>query len=308
MRESQSSATTSRTSGPDAATLAAFLIAAVIAGANAVAVRVGLAELPPFWGAAVRFLTAAALLIVAALLMRKAFPAGRALVGAMLYGLLSFGVTYALLYYALQEATAGMVMIGMALVPLITLFLAVVQKAERFTYRGLAGALIAAGGIAIVFAESIGAVSALSLAAILAGAFAAAQATVVVKTFPRVDPVVENGVGMAVGGAMLFVVSVVAGEPWVVPTQLPVQFSLVYLILVGSIGLFLLFLFILARWTASATVYVLLLAPLSAIALDLIVLGETASPLVVVGGFVAISGVYIGAIGLPRRAPPATAA
>jgi drug/metabolite transporter (DMT)-like permease len=296
------------TSAPDGLTLAAFLLSSVIAGANAVAVRVGLAELPPFWGAAIRFLAAAAILIALAALMRKTFPTGRALLGAVLYGLLSFGLTYAFLYYALQEVTAGTVMIGFALMPLITLFLAVMQKAERFTSRGLVGALIAAAGIGIVFADSMGAVSALSLGAILAGAFAAAQSTIIVKTFPRVDPVVENGIGMAVGGALLFFVSSVAGEPWTLPTLLPVQLSLVYLIFVGSIGLFLLFLFVLGRWTASATVYVLLLAPLAAIALDLLILGEPATPLVLLGGIVAIVGVYIGAIGLPRRSAPAVTA
>lgn len=288
---------------PDGWTLTAFLIASVIAGANAVAVRVGLAELPPFWGAAIRFLIAAAMLLGVALLMRSAFPRGRALVGAALYGLLSFGLTYMFLYWALQEATAGTVMVAFAIAPLLTLVIATGLGLERFTYRGLAGALVAGAGIALVFSERMGSVSLLSLGAILGAALAAAATPIMVKSFPKVDMVVANGIGMTVGGVLLLILSIVAAEPWTFPTTLPVQLSLIYLILVGSIGLFLLFLFVLGRWTASATIYVLLLAPLAAVVLDLVILGDAPTPHLIVGGTAAIVGVYIGTALRPRPKP-----
>jgi drug/metabolite transporter (DMT)-like permease len=287
-------------SGLDAATLVAFLAASFIAGANAVAVRVGLTELAPFWGAAVRFLIAAAILVLLALAMRRSFPAGRALVGAMIYGLLTFGLSYMFLYWALQEATAGTVMVAFAITPLLTLLLAVAQRVERFRVRALIGALVAAAGIAIVFADKMGAVSPLTLAAILAAAVVAAEAPVVVKIFPKVDPAVENGIGMAVGGALLLLASMLAGEPWKLPSEPMVQLSLAYLILFGSVGLFLLFLFVLARWTASASAYVLLLAPLAAVGLDLLVLGEAPSLSLILGGALAIAGVYVG-VARPRE-------
>lgn len=292
---------------PDAGTLAAFLICSVIAGANAVAVRVGLTELPPFWGAGIRFLIAAVILLVAALLMRRALPRGRALAGATLYGLLAFGLTYMFLYWALQEATAGTVMIAFAIAPLLTLAIAAAMRLERFTYRGLAGALIAGAGIALVFSDRMGSVSLLSLGAILAAALAAAGSPIVVKSFPKVDMVVANGIGMTVGGALLLALSAIAGEPWRLPATLPVQLSLVYLILIGSIGMFLLFLFVLGRWTASASIYILLLAPLAAVVLDLVILGDAPTPLLIVGGIIAIAGVYVGTVFRPRSAVPRSA-
>jgi drug/metabolite transporter (DMT)-like permease len=292
---------------PDRWTLAAFLIASVIAGANAVAVRIGLAELPPFWGAAIRFLIAAAILLVIALLMRKTLPRGRALLGAALYGLLSFGLTYTFLYWALQEATAGTVMVAFAIVPLLTIAIATTLGLERFTYRGLAGALIAGAGIVLVFSEKMASASLLSLGAILAAALAAAVTPIVVKSFPKVDMFVANGVGMTVGGLLLLVLSVIVAEPWVLPITLPVQLSLIYLILIGSIGLFLLFLFVLGRWTASASTYVLLLAPLAAVMLDLVILGDAPTPLLIVGGIAAVAGVYIGTVHRPRRRQGAAA-
>jgi drug/metabolite transporter (DMT)-like permease len=286
--------------GPDAATLAAFLAASFIGGANAVAVRVGLSELAPFWGAAVRFLAAALILVLLAVAMRRSFPRGRALLGAALYGTLTFGLSYMFMYWALQEATAGTVMVAFAITPLLTLLLAVAQRVERFHYRPLVGALVAAAGIAIVFADKMRAVSPLTLAAILAAAVVAAEAPIIVKIFPKVDPAVENGIGMAVGGALLFAASLLAGEPWVVPSSPAVQLSLVYLILLGSVGLFLLFLFVLSRWTASASAYVLLLAPIAAVGLDLLILGEVPSLWLLLGGVLAIAGVYLG-VARPRE-------
>jgi drug/metabolite transporter (DMT)-like permease len=287
-------------SRPDAATLAAFLAASFIGGANAVAVRVGLSELAPFWGAAVRFLTAALILVLLALAMRRSFPRGRALLGAALYGMLTFGLSYMFMYWALQEATAGTVMVAFAITPLLTLLFAVAQRIERFHYRPMIGALVAAAGIGIVFADKMSAVSPLTLAAILAGAVVAAEAPIIVKIFPKVDAAVENGIGMAVGGVLLLAVSLLAGEPWVVPSSPAVQLSLVYLILLGSVGLFLLFLFVLSRWTASASAYVLLLAPIAAVGLDLLILGEVPSLWLMLGGAVAIAGVYVGVAG-PRE-------
>lgn len=281
---------------PDPLTLTAFFVAAVFAGGNAVAVRLGLSELAPFWGAAIRFLAAAAILLGVVAALRLQLPRGRALVGVLIYGVLNFGLFYMFLYWALQEVTAATAMVTLAIVPLLTFFLAVVQRIEQFNYRGLTGALMAAVGIGIVFGEKIGAVSALALAALIGGALCAAEVGVVVKQFPRVHPVAQNAVGMAAGGILLLVLSTVVAEPWTFPTTPAVQISLVYLVLLGSIGLFLLYLFVLRRWTASATSYVLLLAPLAAALLGLLVLGETVSPALLIGGVLAIAGVYVGAI------------
>ncbi|MCA1554697.1 MAG: hypothetical protein LC737_09995, partial [Chloroflexi bacterium] len=67
VRPSQASANASR---PDALTLAAFALIILLGGSNAVAVRFTVAELPPFWGAALRF-APAALIFWAILLVRR---------------------------------------------------------------------------------------------------------------------------------------------------------------------------------------------------------------------------------------------
>ena len=101
---------------------------------------------------------------------------------------------------------------------------------------------------------------------------------------------------MAAGGLLLLAFSAIANEPWAFPTEPAVQFGLVYLILAGSVGLFLLYLFVLGRWTASATSYVMLLAPFTAAGLELLLLGEGVGLPWLIGGALAIAGVYVGAV------------
>ncbi len=48
----------------DKSTLAAFVVAVIVLGVNFVAVRFSNQELPPFWGAALRFIIASVLLFM----------------------------------------------------------------------------------------------------------------------------------------------------------------------------------------------------------------------------------------------------
>jgi drug/metabolite transporter (DMT)-like permease len=289
---------------PDASTLLAFAGAAVFAGGNAVAIRLGLAELAPFWGAAVRFLCASLILFAVVIAMRLALPRGRALVGAVVYGFLNFGLGYMFLYQALIEVTAGTVMVVLAIVPLLTLVLAVLQRVERFHVQGLIGAILAVIGIAIVFRDSIGVASVGSLLAVLVAALSFAEVNIVIKKFPRVHPLVENAVGMAVGGGFLLILSLALGEARGIPGDPWTLYSLVYLIVFGSIGVFVLYLILLGRWTATGASYVLLVAPLVTVVLGAVILDEPAGPVFLIGGAAVLAGVYVGAFMRRREAGP----
>ena len=134
----------------DQVALASFVLMSVLAGGNAVAIRFSNRELDPLWGASVRFALAAALLLTAMVALRLAVPRGRALLGAVVYGALTFGAAFALAYYALVEIQAGFGQTLLALVPLATLLLAVAQRQERFRAAALGGALIALVGVAVM--------------------------------------------------------------------------------------------------------------------------------------------------------------
>lgn len=104
------------TPSPNPFTLAAFLLASVLGGANFIAVRLSNRELEPFWGAGLRFGTAAVLFVVIAVVLRLKWPRGRELALSTLYGVLGFALSYALMYWALVRVTAGVAVVIFAVV------------------------------------------------------------------------------------------------------------------------------------------------------------------------------------------------
>jgi drug/metabolite transporter (DMT)-like permease len=288
---------------PDRSTLAAFGAAVFLGGTNFVAVRLSNEALPPFFGAALRFGLAALVLYAIATIRGLPLPRGRALVGASLYGLLGFGIAYAGLYYALVGLPAGTASLILAAVPLLTLILAVLHRQERFSSRALFGGVLAIVGIAALSADSLqGDLEPKYLLGSLIGSLAVAESAVVVKAFPRWDAITTNAVGMTVGTAILAIVSLVAGEAWALPTTPRTWFVVAWLVVAGSVGLFVLVLYVIARWTASASVYVLTLMPVVAVTLGAVMLDEPVTVGVIGGGAVVLVAVYIGALSRPANA------
>jgi drug/metabolite transporter (DMT)-like permease len=275
--------------------LAAFLVMVLLGGANFVAVRFSNAELPPFWGAGSRFIISAVILALIGLALRVPFPRGRTLVGASLYGLLGFGAFYAFAYVGLQEASAGSGAVLLSLAPLTTFLLAFVQGQERFRWRALIGALVALAGIVVMFGAP-GGVPLGSVVAFMGAAIAVGEAGVVAKRFPKAHPVSMNAAAMGVGSALLLVLSRIAGESWSLPVRTVTWTALAYLTLLGSVGLFVLYLFILKRWTASRTAYAFVLFPVVASLVGLWLEGDPITPALALGGIIVLGGVYVGAL------------
>jgi drug/metabolite transporter (DMT)-like permease len=303
----------------DRSVVLAFAGIVLVGGVNGVAIKFSNAELDPFWGAGLRFGLASGLLFAIVAARRLALPRGRTLVASTLYGILSFGISYALAYWALLEVPAGLAMVILALVPLLTLLLAVVHGLEKFRLQSAVGSLIAVGGIAFIFAARLGSDSPtalLPMLAVIGAAVAIAYANIVVKRFPRPHPVSNNAVAMAIGAGMLLALSLTTGERMTLPAETPTLVAVGYLVVVGSVTLFMLFLFVLERWTASATSYTLLLMPLVTAVAAFVLLGEVVTPALLAGSVFVLGGVYIGAFapslavplpGLLRRPRPATA-
>ena len=285
---------------------AVFVAIALIGGGNAVGVVVAVQELDPFWAAATRFLAAGIIFAIGMAVLRIPIPRGRAFIGSLIYGVFGFFGAFAFLFSGLRETPAGTAQTIIALVPLLTLLLAVAHGLERFSVRALLGALIAFGGLVFLVADRIDAnVPLLSLLAVVAGAALLAESGVVLKLTPRAHPVASNAVGMLGGGVLLLVLSAIAGDAWLAPVQSDTWAAMVFLVLGGSVAVFGLFVFLLGRWTASAVSYVLLLQPLATIAYSAVLTQEPITPALFAGAAVILLGVYVGAFA-PRRSPVPT--
>jgi drug/metabolite transporter (DMT)-like permease len=281
---------------PDRLTLLAFAGVVILGAFNAIAVKVSVGDLAPIWSAGFRFLLAGLLLVGIVIGTRRQFPRGRSLGGAALYGAVAFSGSFAFIYTALREVPASLATVFLALVPLLTFGLAILHGQEGFRLQGLLGALIALSGVALVVADHLRAdVPVLPILLILAGVTFIAEGAVILKWVPRSDPFATNAVAMLVGAGILLSLSQLTGEAWTLPALAETWAALGYLVVLGSIVLFGLYLFALHRWTASAVSYTTLLMPLVTLPLAALLLGEVVSLLFLVGAAIALVGVYVGA-------------
>lgn len=277
--------------------LAAFFAMSILAGGNAVAIRFSNRELDPLWGACLRFALAALLLAALMAILRVRPPRGRALAGATLYGAFGIGGAFALAYYGLVDIHAGLGQTVLALVPLTTLFLVVLQRQERLRLSGVIGGLLALAGIAVMSGATVrDDVPALSLLALVGSALCFAQAAILVRRFPPVHPVAMNAVAMGTGAVLLLAGSLLARETFELPEQAETWLALAYLVPVGSVLVFVLYLVVLRYWEASRAAYEFVLIPVVTVVLSAWLDNEPLGLGLLIGGPLVLLGVYVGAL------------
>jgi drug/metabolite transporter (DMT)-like permease len=290
---------------PDRSVLIAFLTFIVVGGGASVAIRVTYGELAPFWAAASRFGLAALAFWVMVIIEKLPLPKGQALLGAIIFGTLTVGLAFILIGWGLVETPASIYQILMALVPLFTLFLSALHGIESITRRGLFGSLLAVVGIAI----TVGGASTMDLslphiAAILIAAVFVAEGGVMIKKFPPNPPIMTNAIGMTTGTIILGITSLVSGEVWNIPTQTNTWVAFIYLVVFVTILAFMLYMFVLSKWTASGTSYGFVLVPLVTIVVASTLAGEEITLNFLIGASFVLAGVIIGAL-LPSKSKPA---
>ena len=281
---------------PDSPTLAAFVVIVLLGGLNAVAIRFSNQELPPFWGAMLRFGSASIILFAFVRIRRLPLPTGRLLGGVVLYGFLGFGVGFTLVYWSLVYLRAGLASIFLALIPLHTFFFTLAHGQETFRWRALFGGFLAVMGVMIVFQNELMADTPfLPLVTIFIATMAIAESNVIIKGFPDNNPITTNAIGMAIGAAVHLGLSFVLGEAHPLPSLPSTWVAVIFLILV-SCFIFSLYLFVVKRWTASGAAYQFVLIPFVTIAAGAWLAREPIFPAFLLGGAIVLIGVYVGAL------------
>ncbi len=277
--------------------LVAFVVGSILAGGNAVGVRFSNYELDPFWGGALRFGLAAVLMLGVMAVMRLPVPRGRRLRGAIVYGVFNFGGAFAFAYLALVELHAGFAQILLSVVPLFTLLLAVLWRQERLRPAAIGGTLLALAGIVSMSLDAFeGSIPITALLAALGSSLCFAQAAVLVRRYPGAHPVAMNAVGMTVGTVVLLLGALVAGDRIVLPQQQATWVAIGYMVPVGSVLVFVLYLVVLRYWEASRAAYTFVVIPIVAVLVSAWLDNEPIGPGMILGGALVLLGVYWGAL------------
>ncbi len=293
---------------PDAIALVLFGLCVLLGSGNFLAVRFSNLELPPLWGAGLRFALAAIVFTALAFATRRPWPRGAMLARTVVFGLLNFGLFFALMYWSLLHVTAGVATIVLASVPLVTLALAVMQRMERFQTRSLVGGVAALLGIGwIAFAPTALDVPLVPLLALLAAVATIGQSIILGKRVSANHPAITNAVAMSAGAALLLTASLTAGETWSWPAMPEARWALLYLVAFGSVGLFALTLLLIRRWTPSAASYAFVVIPVTTMLLEAWLADVPITATALVGAGLVIIGVWFGALSpTPGRRAAAT--
>jgi len=173
-----------------------FAACSGIWGSTFLVISIGNDVLAPLWSCTLRLVLAALLLAAWTRLRGQALPRGAALRSAVGYGLAQFGVNLPLLYWGERVVPSGLAAVVYATLPLSSALIARTFGLERLTPAKLLGAVVAIGGVAVLFSSQLSAQAPpLGLAAIFAGATSAGLGTVLLKRGPRQDPFGANAVG-----------------------------------------------------------------------------------------------------------------
>lgn len=289
---------------PNRTVLIAFVLTIMFAGNNAIAVRYSNMELPPFFGAAIRFALAALVFFLIVWIFRLRLPSGRGLLGALLYGIIGTGITYALLYWALETLHPGMSMVILALVPLMTFLLACIHKIEAFRWKALIGSLLALAGISVIVWNQLGAKAPLlPILAVVVASVCIAESNVIIKAFPQSHPITTNAIAFTAGSLMLFIFSALWRETPRLPTLPTTWGALAFLVLLGSVATFALTVYVIKNWTVSASSYQFVLFPIVTIAVSAWLTKESVSPALILGALLVLAGVYFGGIAKSIQLP-----
>ncbi len=291
--------------------LLAWLLLAGIWGSTWLVMKTGLDALPPLTFASLRF--AVAIVPLAALVRWRARPlprtprAWRLMVGS---GLLTFALTYGLVFWGQQFVSSGLGALLFATFPLFGLVIADRWvPGEPLTVTRLVSVVVGVVGVGVLFAEQLhgsGYMAVWGGGAIVVGAFASACADVWIKVEGgQLDPVLLTLVQMASGLVPLTALAILleGGRASVTWTPLAVG-SVLYLSLVGSALAFVLLYWLIRRIDVTKTMLLTLATPLLAVLLGIVVLGERFTVWTGVGGGAILIGLSV-ALRNPGAGSPA---
>jgi drug/metabolite transporter (DMT)-like permease len=288
-----------------------FIGCCLIWGSTFLAIRIGNESVPPIWAATLRLVLAAPLLAALVLATRQRFPRGPALRGALLFGVLNMGVNFSLLYWGERVVPSGIAAVLYATVPLSTALIAAAMGVERLAPRKLAAAALAIVGVGIIFAGEIRLdVPLAGLVAVFLAATSAALSTVILKQYPQPSAIAVNAVGAVAGAVVCAVVSVALGEDHSLPASVAGWWPILYLVLAGSLGAYVLFAWLVEHWPVTSASMIGVVVPVIAVILGAVAKAEQRSPESYLGAVVVLVAVVIAlrpSLGILRSSRPAVA-
>jgi drug/metabolite transporter (DMT)-like permease len=281
-----------------------YVLLVLIWSSTWVAIKIGLEDAPALLGAGVRFALAGLVLLALAAVGRRSLRTDWPLAGVL--GLFPFAFAYGLVYWGEQYIPSGLAAVLFGVLPLYVGILAAFLLPDAPLRPQLVlGIVIALGGLALTFAESLELGDEdLALAGALALALSplgAAAGNIGLKRRAReLDPIVLNGWGM-LGGGLLLLVSSAVGESWSeFAWTAEALGSIGYLALIGSAIPFVVLTILLRHISAQAMSFLAMLLPFGALLFGAALYDEALTWRALAGAGLVAAGLLTAQWGRPR--------
>jgi drug/metabolite transporter (DMT)-like permease len=284
-------------------TLSAFAIIYFVWGSTFLAIRIGVHEVPPFLFAAMRFLVAGLVLYGWMIAKGERSPSVRQWRSAIFLALLIFVFDYGVLFWAEQRVPSGIAAVMMATIPVfMALSEIILLRTQKLTVRLALALLIGIGGVAVLMSRSFhlgGApVDRAGAVALIFASISWSIASVLTRRLPLpMSKAMSSGAQMLAGGVLLTLAAAALGEfrhfdPLAVSRA--AWFSLLYLIVAGSIIGFTAYLWLLHHESPTKVGTYAYVNPVVAVLVGYFLGGETLGLRTILGTlFVLISVVVI---------------
>lgn len=265
-------------------TLLAFAIIYFVWGSTFLAIRIGVAEVPPFFLAALRFLIAGvALYGWVSTRGKEPLPTPEQWRSVSLLAFLIFVCDYGLLFWAEQRVPSGIAAVMMALIPAFTALAEIVLLGtQRLTLRLALALGIGIAGVALLMTDSLdlgGApVDRVGAVALIFAAASWSVGSALARKVPLPpSKVMSSGAQMMVGGGFLALAAIGLGEfrgfdPGAV--SLRAWLALLYLIVPGSIIAFTAYVWLIHRESPTKVGTYAYVNPVVAVLLGYFLAGE----------------------------------
>ncbi len=285
-----------------------WLVLCLVWGTTWIFIKIGLADLPPITFAAARFLLAVAILLP--IIWIRELPWPRSVQEwrlIALTGFLQFSINYSSVFWGEQYITSGLAAVLQSMITVFGLVLAwIFLPDERITPLKIFSVVLGVIGVIVIFLEQLKIESAMAFAgcaAIVVGAYAAAQASILIKARGKaLHPASLVCAQMLCGLPALVIYALIAeGNPFASNWTWTALACVLFLAVFGTIAAFWLYYWLLSRIESTEAMMISLVTPLIAVLIGAIFLGERLPTQTLFGGVLIVGS--IGLIVLRRRVP-----
>jgi drug/metabolite transporter (DMT)-like permease len=277
-------------------------------GSTWLVIKVSLEVVPPFFGAALRFALAAAILFGLARL--NGVRPLRSLRGhaALLVVGVGTGVSYGAVYWGEQYITSGLSAVLFATHPLFVMILAhAIIATEPLTARKALGGVLGFAGVVLIFETDLQFTHPLGVTAALVtllSPLTAATSNVCIKRWAHhIHPYNLTALPMGYAAVLLAAVALATENVSAVSWTAGAVAAIVYLAIFGSVAAFVMLYTLLKHIPVSLLALVSYGFPVVAVLLGFAILGETLEPQALAGAAAIVAGVAVA-----TRAPARPAA